>query len=266
MQTAGNRSLLSTKGLPAGCALPQFKSFLLAEATQEAGRTLYEILGMAELMRVAYEKGELESLRQRLNLMLTDASGLSATLSNILELSRLEADACVPVLREFDVAALLHEVAEAARVLVRNKPVTMMEPATPGPLVVCSDPRKVRQIVTEIANNAARFTERGRIALIVNREEGLLRLMVTDTGRGMTSEEVNRHFGTLDHGDEAAGCAEPGAGLGLSIVRRQVQSLGGTISASSRRGEGTIIEVVLPLVQDVRHNAPSDCSRHLVQV
>ncbi len=136
MHTAVNRTSISTKGLPAGCALPQIKSFLLEKATQGAGRTLYEVLGMAELMRVAYEKGELESLQQRLCTLISEATGLSSTLSNILELSRMEADACEPALREFDLAALLHDVARTVRVHVGNKPVTVMEHAATGPLVV----------------------------------------------------------------------------------------------------------------------------------
>jgi two-component system sensor histidine kinase/response regulator len=216
-------------------------------------------------MRVAYEKGELESLQERLNMLLADASGLSNTLSSILELSRIEADVSEAVLREFDVAALLHEVAEAARILVGSKSVTVMEPAAPGPLVVCSDPGKVRQIMKEIVNNAAKFTDRGRIALIVNREEGLLRLMVTDTGRGMTPEEMHLYLDSGAGESSPAYAADTATGLGLSIVKRLVRSLGGTLSASSRQGEGTIVEVVLPLGRCTSHHASVGQSHHLVQ-
>jgi signal transduction histidine kinase len=255
MHTAVKSTPIGKKQLPAGCALPQIKSFLLEQATQGAGRTLYEVLGMAELMRVAYEKGELESLQQRLCMLLTEAAGLSSTLSNIIELSRLEADASEPAFREFDVAAILHDVARTVRAQVGNKPVTVMEPAAPGPLVVFSDPRKVRQIMSEVAGNAARFTLRGRIALILCKDEERLRLMVTDTGKGMTAEELHRAFGSGNDPSSLEDLSATGTGLGITIVKRLVNSLGGTVAASSKPGEGTIVEVVLPVVQNMGQHA-----------
>lgn len=255
MQTAVNRMPIGKKGLPPGCALPQIKSFLLEQATEGAGRTLYEVLGMAELMRVAYEKGELESLQQRLCMLLSEAAGLSSTLSNIIELSRLEADASEPAYREFDVAAILHDVALTVRAQVGNKPVTVMEPAAPGTLVVFSDPRKVRQIMSEVAGNAARFTLRGRIALILCKDEEWVRLIVTDTGKGMTDEELRRVFGNSGDPSSLEDRTAAGTGLGITIVKRLVRSLGGTVSASSKPGEGTIVEVVIPVVQDAGQHA-----------
>ncbi len=239
-------SSFRSEGLPPGCALPHMKSLLLEQATKGAGRSLYEILGMAELMRVAYEKGELESLQERLTTLLADAVGLSARLSNILELARLETKSGGPVFEEFNIIALLHVAAQRARSLVGGKPVIIMEASSSGPVFIRSDQQKVRQIVTELVNNAAKFTERGRITLILNRDMDGLRLTVTDTGKGMSPEESEAllHSGGREF-DGGAGGLKTG-GLGLKIVRQLVISLNGAISVSSRSGEGTIVEVFFP--------------------
>ncbi len=246
MHTAEEVPSFRNKGLPPGCALPHMKSLLLDQATKGAGRSLYEILGMAELMRVAYEKGELESLQERLTTLLADAVGLSARLSNILELARLETTSAGSVFEEFDVVALLREAAHRARGLVGGKPVTIMEATSSGPVFIRSDQQKIKQIVTELITNAAKFTERGRITLILNRDKDGLRLMVTDTGKGMGPEESeaflhneDREFGGGSRGSETGG-------LGLKIVRQLVISLNGDISVSSRSGEGTIVQVFIP--------------------
>jgi signal transduction histidine kinase len=264
MHTPKKVQPFSSKRLPPGCALPRLKSLFIDQATKGAGRTLYEILGMAELMRVAYEKGELESLQQRLSVLLSDAAGLSTTLSNIIELARLETEAAEPAFKEFDIVALLERVAQATHVLIGEKPVAIMDVASPGPLVVLSDPWKVRQIMTGLTNNAAKFTTRGRIALIVNKDDDFLRLIVTDTGCGMSPEEIAAYFPGDDN--EFDGQARPDAGshLGIRIVRRMVRSLDGRISVSSKIGEGTIVEVALPLIPASRQ-CRLNTSRHLIQ-
>jgi hypothetical protein len=250
-------SFRSKTDLPPGCVLPQLKSFFIDQATRGAGRALYEILGMAELMRVAYEKGELKSLQQRLTTLLADAADLSALLANILELARLEREAGEPDFKEFNIVALLNDVAQASRTVLGQKPVTMMDVASPGPVVIFSDPEKVRQIMAELANNAAKFTERGRIALIMNKDQDRLRLVVTDTGEGMSPEEVNTFFHANDREFDGRIPDQAGSGLGLRIVKHLVKSLGGSIAVSSRAGEGTIVEVALPLQNAARQNTKS---------
>lgn len=248
MQVARKLRSFKSKDLPPGCVLPQLKSVLLDQATRDAGRTLYELLGMAELMRVAYEKGELQVLHQRLASLLSDAAGLSNRLSHIIELAHLEMDAEKPLIEEIDLTAFLQEAARNARSIAGRKPVTIMDAAAPGPLLIRSDPHKVRRIVAELVNNAAKFTERGRITLILSEDGEGVRLMVADTGKGMSAEEIAVHFYANER--EFDGETSPGSvGLGLKIVRRLVKSLRGTISASSKAGEGTIVEVFLPVAR-----------------
>jgi len=236
-----------------GSANPDWlKSPVIIKATREAGLTLYEILGMAELMRVAYEKGEIEILHNRLALLISQAGDLSSSLTNIRELSKLDTDPETTTCQYFDIVTLLLDIAHAARLSIGQKPVKVMDVESPGSVMILSDPGKVRKIMMGLISNASKFTDRGRIALILNKDEYRISLIITDTGRGMTAEQMNAAFAPSDrHGhDEKNDHAV--SWLGLRTIRNLVKLLEGSITVSSKVGEGTIVEVSLPI-------EPSEC-------
>jgi two-component system sensor histidine kinase EvgS len=202
---------------------------------------------MAELMRVAYEKGEMESMQNRLALLMSEAANLSTTLTNILELSKLETEPVASTNQYFDIVALLREVSQTARMNIGQKPVMVMDVPSTGPVTVLSDPEKVRKIMTGLISNAAKFTDRGRIALILNKDEYMIRLIITDTGRGMTAEQMNAAFAPSDTRGNVEKNGHAPSGLGLGIIRNLVKLLEGSITISSKVGEGTIVEVSLPI-------------------
>jgi len=219
----------------------------VSQATRDAGSALYEILSKAELVRVAYQKGELKSVRERLSLLIGDATSLSAVISNIVDLTRIEMEPVEPTYERFDIVTLLHEVSQIGRRMAGNKPLTVMDVSAPAPLFIESDPAMISRIMTELTSNAVKFTERGRVAVILCKEDELLRMTIADNGRGMTQEQVKYLFGVSGrkHNSEVKGQDTPG--LGLRIVNNLVNLLSGSITASSRIGEGTIVEVTLPL-------------------
>jgi signal transduction histidine kinase len=238
---------MTCAGKQAPAPSSRFKSPAMTGAMREAGSKLYEMLGMTELMRVAYEKGEIASVQDRLSIIMSEAAALSSTLSTILEFMKIESEPVETASRSFDIVALLHEISGAARSMAGNKPVTVMDASAASPLVIVSDPSKVRQIMTGLMSNAIKFTDRGRIAVILNKDDDRIRLTVTDTGRGMSLEQIDAVFTSSDHGydDEVNGTAT--SGLGLRIVKNLVKQLNGSISVASKTGEGTIVEVALPL-------------------
>jgi len=219
----------------------------VSRATRDAGSALYEMLGMAELMRVAYQKGELKSVRERLSLLIADATNLSAVISNIVDLTRIEMELVEPTYERFDIVTLLHEVSQTGRRMVGNKPLTVMDVSVSAPLVIESDPDMIRRIMTELMSNAVKFTDRGRVAVILCKENELLRMTVADNGRGMTQEQVKDLFGISDRAHDTEVQGQEISGLGLRIVKKMVELMGGSITAASRIGEGTIVEVTLSL-------------------
>jgi signal transduction histidine kinase len=223
------------------------QSPVISRATREAASTLYELLGRAELMRVAYEKGELATFQSLLSLLRKEAADLTLSISSIVELTKLEKDPTETECERFDIVALLHDVSKAASSIVGDKPVTVMDVSCPSPVVIYSDPSMIRQIMMSLVSNAAKFTNRGRIALILSKDNDEIRLTVADTGRGMTQERITSVLGSSDKGHAIEMNDLATSGLGLRLVKALVKRLHGSLSIASKAGEGTIVAVSLPI-------------------
>ncbi len=129
--------------------------------------------------------------------------------------------------------------------------------------VVLTDKERILQIGNNLLSNAIKFTENGGVSLTTDYADGVLTLVVEDTGTGMTEEEQQRVFGAFERLSNAA--TKDGFGLGLSIVQRIVAMLGGTIRLDSEKGNGSrfTVEIPMPIVDEqtvqsrqgyVRHN------------
>ena len=111
--------------------------------------------------------------------------------------------------------------------------------------VVLTDKERILQIGNNLLSNAIKFTENGSVSLTTDYTNGMLTLIVEDTGTGMTEEEQQRIFGAFERLSNAA--AKDGFGLGLSIVQRIVSMLGGTIQLESEKGKGSRFTVKIPM-------------------
>ena len=111
--------------------------------------------------------------------------------------------------------------------------------------VVLTDKERILQIGNNLLSNAIKFTENGGVSLTMGYDNGMLTLIVKDTGTGMTEEEQQRVFGAFERLSNAA--AKDGFGLGLSIVQRIVTMLGGTIRLESDKGKGSRFTVEIPI-------------------
>ena len=111
--------------------------------------------------------------------------------------------------------------------------------------VVLTDKERILQIGNNLLSNAIKFTEDGSVSMAMGYDDEMLKLIVEDTGTGMTEEEQQRVFGAFERLSNAA--AKDGFGLGLSIVQRIVSMLGGTIRLDSEKGKGSRFTVKIPM-------------------
>ena len=111
--------------------------------------------------------------------------------------------------------------------------------------IVLTDKERILQIGNNLLSNAIKFTENGGVSLRTDYDNGILKIIVEDTGTGMTNEEQQRVFGAFERLSNAA--AKDGFGLGLSIVQRIVSMLGGTIQLESEKGKGSRFTVKIPM-------------------
>jgi len=225
------------------------KNLALEEARQHQGQFLSMIshelrspvnsmLGFIELV-----EGREASLqpKSRANLTRVRESGrrLLGLINDLLDLSKAEAGRLELHPTSFDLMAVVREVAEATRALVLQRGVEVVVRG-PAALSVSSDEQRLRQILTNLASNAAKFTEQGQITLSVFEEDGVT-LEVSDTGPGIAPEAHALVFEAF----RQVGISAGGTGLGLSIVQRFVQLLGGTIELESEPGRGAAFRVRL---------------------
>lgn len=223
------------------------KSRFIAHVTHELRSPVNAIIGLAELIQMSCQKCHMEQMKDRLAFLMSSATNLRAIVTNILDLSKIEAGKMEVIVERFNLVAVVSEAAKTTRILVGNKPITVEVIAPEGPISMVSDPVKIRQILTNLLSNAAKFTEQGKIVISVGVEGNEARIVVSDTGIGIKEEDINKLFIAFSQLEDPATKRYEGTGLGLNITTNLLNLLNGKITVSSKYGEGTTFTVLLPL-------------------
>lgn len=227
--------------------IEKIKSQFIANVTHELRSPVNAIIGLAELIKMSCEKGYIDQIKDRLTLIMSGATHLRAVITNILDLSKIEAGRMEVIYENFDLMQIVREVAETTKVLIGAKPVDVVVNSELQHIQITSDPVKIKQILTNLMSNAAKFTERGKIILSVAELADKLNIRVTDTGIGIRKEDMERLFTAFSQVGDAATKRHEGTGLGLTITKNLLDMLGGHIALDSEFGQGTTFEVTLPI-------------------
>ncbi|MBL0041012.1 MAG: response regulator [Xanthomonadales bacterium] len=219
------------------------KSEFLATVGHEIRTPMTGVLGMAELLAGtpldATQQHYVSTVRQ-------SGQHLLRMVNDLLDLSRAEAGKLSLHPQATALHSLLREIVDAVAPLAQRKGLECaLEIADDLPKGVLADATRLRQIVLNLANNALKFTARGRIVLRARREGALVRIDVEDTGPGMTEAECARLFQRFSQTSFGAGLG--GSGLGLSIVHQLAQLMDGEVVLRSTPGVGSVFSVRLPL-------------------
>ncbi|HVR40816.1 MAG TPA: HAMP domain-containing sensor histidine kinase [Thermoanaerobaculia bacterium] len=224
----------------------RIKSQFLANVTHELRSPVNAIIELAELMRIAAESGYVAQVRDRLGLLLSSATSLRSVITNMLDLSKIEAGRMRVIAEPFDLAGVLHEVAETTRVLLGGKPVEVLVSTEKRSVEMTSDPVKVRQIVLNLAGNAAKFTESGRIVIQQTSTADEIAIAVSDTGIGIRAEDLKKLFIAFSQLEDTQTKSHEGTGLGLAITKELTQMLRGRVEVDSELGRGSTFTIHLP--------------------
>lgn len=227
----------------------QMKSKFVANVTHDLRSPLNAILVLAELIKMSCDNGYKEQVRDRLSMLISSANNLMAVVNNILDLSKIEAGRMEVISESFDLLQIIHEIAETAKVLIGRKPIAIEEVRVhDGPIFMVSDSVKIRQILTNLISNAVKFTEKGKIVLEADAKDGRIMISVSDTGIGISEENLGRLFIAFNQLEDGKNKRYEGTGLGLTIVQDLLHLLGGKISVVSKYGKGTTFIVYMPSV------------------
>lgn len=219
------------------------KSQFLANMSHELRTPLNAIIGYADLLM------EEASAEQREDLARIQRSGghLLALIDQVLDLAKLEAGRLSFEAEPVDLDGLLHEVMETLQPVAARKGNLVAVTAT-GLGVAELDSQRLRQVLTNLGANAAKFTEQGRIHLGGRDDGEHVVLTVSDTGIGIAPEDQERLFEPFVQVDAGSRRRFGGTGLGLALSRHFMERMGGQISVDSVVGEGSTFTLTLPRV------------------
>ncbi|HWE49506.1 MAG TPA: response regulator [Bryobacteraceae bacterium] len=228
-------------------AASQIKSSFLANMSHELRTPLNAIIGYSEMViEEAGDAGQ-AAIVPDMNKILAAGKQLLGLINSILDLSKIEAGKMELYLETFSVPALVEEVTAVILPLVEKNGNTLKTSVEPGVQSMRADQTKLRQTLYNLLSNASKFTSKGRVDLHVKLlPEERISFEVSDTGIGLTAEEIARLFEPFAQGDASTSRKYGGTGLGLVISRRFAQMMGGDITVTSTKGKGSVFTVTLP--------------------
>jgi PAS domain S-box-containing protein len=228
-------------------AASRAKSAFLANTSHEIRTPLNGLLGLA---RLAMQEDLLDARRQQyLNQIFDSAQSLSGIISDILDVSKIEAGKITLEDLPFGLRETLHAVHHAYQSLAEVKGLALTLSVADGvPDTVRGDPVRVRQILSNFITNGLKFTERGQVRIEASTTaQGWLRLAVVDTGPGVEPATRARLFTPFSQADSSTTRRFGGTGLGLSICRELARLMGGEVGLHSTPGVGSTFWAELPL-------------------
>ena len=217
------------------------KSAFLANMSHEIRTPLGAISGMARLVRKeALSDAQLDRMKK----LESAARHLSATINDILDLSKIEAGQLELEEGPVVVQTLVDDIANMLREAVSDKGLTLLVQSGPMPAGLLGDSTRLGQALLNYASNAVKFTERGTVTIVCNAEEetageALLRFEVRDSGVGLAPEKLHKLFSPFVQADSSTTRKYGGTGLGLAITKRLVEAMGGSAGAQSELGKGS---------------------------
>jgi PAS domain S-box-containing protein len=227
-------------------AATQAKSEFLANMSHELRTPLNGVLGYAQLLQ--RDRALTPDHREALDAIATCGAHLLDLINDVLDLTRIEAGRVDHELCATDVRRLAAELEQMIANPARSKSLRVLADVAPSvPDRVLVDGRHLRQVLFNLLGNAVKFTPAGAVRLMVDADgEDALRFAVSDTGMGIEPENLDRIFEAF--GQTSAGAAAGGTGLGLTISRRLVRTMGGELAVESTPGAGSVFSFTIRAV------------------
>ncbi|NEP20093.1 MAG: response regulator [Leptolyngbya sp. SIO4C1] len=225
----------------------RLKSEFLATMSHELRTPLNAIIGFSQIL-LRQTKGNLTSYQiDMVSRVLSNGQNLLALISDILDISKIEAGRLELKLEEFDLAQLIQATVDELRSLADQKELLLKVEIALEDSQICNDYQRMRQILTNLLSNAIKFTEDGCVHL---KAEALpanqILLSVKDTGIGIAADQLEHIFDAFHQVDQTVTRKHQGTGLGLAITDLLLNMMQGSIAVESEYGQGSCFQIRFP--------------------
>jgi len=229
----------------AAVAANQAKSLFLANMSHEVRTPLNAIIGLTNLAAQAQSGAKVAEYLRKVR---SYSRSLLGIINDILDFSRIEAGKMAVESLDFDLRELLESLDDLVSDEAHRKGVEFLIFIEPDvPCALRGDPLRINQVLTNLVYNAVKFTHEGTVLVRAGLDGERVRFSVTDTGIGISADQLPRIFQSFTQLDGSSTRQYGGAGLGLTICRHLVELMGGTLEVESAPGEGSTFTFALPL-------------------
>lgn len=245
-----NRKLLNdvTESFEKANAASQAKSGFLANMSHELRTPLNAIIGYSEIIYESAEDNDFKTVPTDAKKIIKAGQHLLSLINNVLDLSKIESGKMEVFVEDVDIHHLLNETKETTEALIAKNRDTFIFNVPDNLNTIKTDRIKLLQILFNIIGNAIKFTEDGNITVSVSQAIDDLIISISDTGIGMTKEQLEDLTTPFMQADISTTRKYGGTGLGMSLTEHLAELLGINIKVQSTPNEGTCFELTIPLV------------------
>ncbi len=221
----------------------RLQSSILANMSHEVRTPLTAVIGFADILREEVP----EDLYEYADSIRTGGQRLLDTLTDILEVARMDAEESSIIPEPLDAVTVVTEAVGVLAPLAQHKRIGLHLQSTVKALPVMLSHSALSRVTTHLVGNAIKFTDQGDVKVSIHGSDSFFAIRVQDTGVGISDEFLPNLFVAFQQESDGHGRDFEGTGLGLAIAQRLVTQMGGEIRVWSKKGEGTLFEVSLPL-------------------